>query len=268
MKFRSDDYGTITGIRFYKATANTGTHIGSLWTADGQRLAQATFTERDGERAGSRHVLQPGRGPAQHDVRRVLLRAATAASRPRPTTSSAPRAGAERRRARRQLAARTRSGTPAYGQHDQRRVRLRRDEHVPDRLLRRHQLLGRRRLRTRAGARRGDQCERGRRRHDLRQRLAGRRPRTAGPSSSYKITPYVGTTAQTPKTITGSPPVANTTSHRTHHGHDVPLHRPGDQPERRRTGVRAVERGDAAGRRGAGGAHRACPPSRPRSRPG
>ena len=34
----------ITGIRFYKAAANTGTHIGSLWTRDGQRLAQATFT--------------------------------------------------------------------------------------------------------------------------------------------------------------------------------------------------------------------------------
>ena len=32
------------GIRFYKAAANTGTHIGSLWTADGQRLAQVTFT--------------------------------------------------------------------------------------------------------------------------------------------------------------------------------------------------------------------------------
>ena len=31
-------------MRFYKAAANTGTHVGSLWTAGGQRLAQATFT--------------------------------------------------------------------------------------------------------------------------------------------------------------------------------------------------------------------------------
>ncbi len=44
VKFRSDSYGTVSGMRFYKAAANTGTHVGSLWTAGGQRLAQATFT--------------------------------------------------------------------------------------------------------------------------------------------------------------------------------------------------------------------------------
>jgi hypothetical protein len=43
VKFRSDRYGTVSGVRFYKSAANTGTHIGSLWTADGTRLAQATF---------------------------------------------------------------------------------------------------------------------------------------------------------------------------------------------------------------------------------
>ena len=36
--------GTITGIRFYKATTNTGTHVGSLWTSTGTLLASATFT--------------------------------------------------------------------------------------------------------------------------------------------------------------------------------------------------------------------------------
>jgi hypothetical protein len=44
VKFTSDTYGAVTGIRFYKAAVNTGTHSGSLWTAAGQRLAQATFT--------------------------------------------------------------------------------------------------------------------------------------------------------------------------------------------------------------------------------
>ncbi len=43
VKFRSDVPGTINGIRFYKATANTGTHVGSLWTASGQLLGEATF---------------------------------------------------------------------------------------------------------------------------------------------------------------------------------------------------------------------------------
>lgn len=36
--------GFITGARFYKSAANTGTHTGSLWSATGQRLATATFT--------------------------------------------------------------------------------------------------------------------------------------------------------------------------------------------------------------------------------
>lgn len=36
--------GFITGVRFYKSNANTGTHVGSLWNAAGQRLASATFT--------------------------------------------------------------------------------------------------------------------------------------------------------------------------------------------------------------------------------
>lgn len=44
VKFRSDVSGTITGIRFYKGSANTGTHVGSLWTTGGTRLARATFT--------------------------------------------------------------------------------------------------------------------------------------------------------------------------------------------------------------------------------
>jgi Domain of unknown function (DUF4082)/Fibronectin type III domain/Bacterial Ig domain len=44
VKFTSESTGQITGIRFYKAAANTGTHIGSLWSASGELLAQATFT--------------------------------------------------------------------------------------------------------------------------------------------------------------------------------------------------------------------------------
>ena len=43
VKFRADVNGTINGIRFYKATANTGTHVGNLWTSTGTLLATATF---------------------------------------------------------------------------------------------------------------------------------------------------------------------------------------------------------------------------------
>ncbi|WNG44181.1 DUF4082 domain-containing protein [Archangium minus] len=45
VKFRSSVPGTVTGIRFYKgSSANGGTHVGSLWSRTGQRLASATFT--------------------------------------------------------------------------------------------------------------------------------------------------------------------------------------------------------------------------------
>ena len=44
VKFRSDVAGSITGIRFYKATANTGIHVGNLWTSTGTLVATATFT--------------------------------------------------------------------------------------------------------------------------------------------------------------------------------------------------------------------------------
>ena len=43
LKFRSDSAGYITGLRFYKATANTGTHLGHLWTSTGTLLASVTF---------------------------------------------------------------------------------------------------------------------------------------------------------------------------------------------------------------------------------
>ena len=44
VKFRSDVAGTIIGIRFYKASTNTGTHVGNLWSSTGALLATATFT--------------------------------------------------------------------------------------------------------------------------------------------------------------------------------------------------------------------------------
>jgi hypothetical protein len=44
VKFTADANGWITGIRFYKGSANTGTHVGSLWTSTGTLLGQVTFT--------------------------------------------------------------------------------------------------------------------------------------------------------------------------------------------------------------------------------
>jgi hypothetical protein len=44
VQFRADSDGYITGIRFYKSAANTGTHAGHLWSSSGALLASVTFT--------------------------------------------------------------------------------------------------------------------------------------------------------------------------------------------------------------------------------
>jgi hypothetical protein len=44
VRFRADVNGFITGMRFYKASTNTGTHIGNLWSNTGTLLATATFS--------------------------------------------------------------------------------------------------------------------------------------------------------------------------------------------------------------------------------
>ncbi len=44
VRFSSDVAGSVTGIRFYKGTGNTGTHVGHLWATDGTMLGSVTFT--------------------------------------------------------------------------------------------------------------------------------------------------------------------------------------------------------------------------------
>ncbi len=44
LQFYSDVPGSVTAVKFYKGPHNTGTHIGTLWTAAGARLAEVTFS--------------------------------------------------------------------------------------------------------------------------------------------------------------------------------------------------------------------------------
>ncbi|WP_446744406.1 DUF4082 domain-containing protein [Silvibacterium acidisoli] len=44
VKFRADSAGDVTGLRFYKAVTNTGTHIGHIWSSAGALLGSATFS--------------------------------------------------------------------------------------------------------------------------------------------------------------------------------------------------------------------------------
>jgi Domain of unknown function (DUF4082)/Bacterial Ig-like domain/Bacterial Ig domain len=43
-KFTSDSSGVVSGVRFYKFSQNTGTHVGNLWSASGTLLGTVTFS--------------------------------------------------------------------------------------------------------------------------------------------------------------------------------------------------------------------------------
>jgi hypothetical protein len=44
VKFRATVSGYVTGIRYYKPSAASGTHVGTMWTGTGTKLGTATFT--------------------------------------------------------------------------------------------------------------------------------------------------------------------------------------------------------------------------------
>ena len=63
VRFRSDEAGYITGLRFYKGSGNTGTHVGNLWTDSGTLLATATFNNESA--TGWQQVTLPNPVPIQ-----------------------------------------------------------------------------------------------------------------------------------------------------------------------------------------------------------
>ena len=75
VKFRVEVSGTITALRFYKGSTNTGTHVGHLWSASGTRLASVTFTGETGFGVAGGEPVVAGRGVGGHYLRRLVSRA-------------------------------------------------------------------------------------------------------------------------------------------------------------------------------------------------
>ena len=71
-RFRTAVAGHIQGVRFYKGSANTGTHVGHLWTATGQLLGTVTFTGRDRDPVAVRGVRLTRRHTSEHAIHRVV----------------------------------------------------------------------------------------------------------------------------------------------------------------------------------------------------
>ena len=126
VKFKADYNGSITGVRFYKASTNIGTHIGSLWSSTGTRLAQATFTNETASgwqtvtfaspvavTAGTTYVASyfAPSGHYSHDQQRPRVRPSTTRRCTRSPTRPAPTASTPTARRAPSRATRTRPRT-------------------------------------------------------------------------------------------------------------------------------------------------------------
>ena len=68
VKFTADTSGQIVGVRFYKAFANTGAHIGSLWSSSWAAPRVRNVCNGVSIRVAVRAVLEPRRGECGDDV--------------------------------------------------------------------------------------------------------------------------------------------------------------------------------------------------------
>ena len=71
-KFTADTDGWITGIRFYKAAANTGTHIGALYSVGRLGAGAGNVQRRERLRLADGVLRQPAADHGGHDVPRDL----------------------------------------------------------------------------------------------------------------------------------------------------------------------------------------------------
>ena len=72
VKFTADTDGSIAGLRFYKAAANTGTHVGTLYSSTGTARRAGDVHGRERNRLADREVRLAGRDHGGHDLRRQL----------------------------------------------------------------------------------------------------------------------------------------------------------------------------------------------------
>jgi hypothetical protein len=195
VKFKSDVAGSITGIRFHKAAANTGTHVGSLWTAGGTRLAQATFT---GESSSGWQVATFAT-PVQIAADTTYVASYLAPNGHYSFTGGGLSAGVDNAplhaiangTSANGVYAYTSSGTFPSSSYSA-------SDYAVDVLFE---------PAPKPGAVTGVSATAG----QGSARVSWTAPSTGGAPTSYKITPYVGSTAQTSKTISGTPPATSTT---------------------------------------------------------
>ena len=251
VKFKADSFGAVTGVRFYKAAANTGTHIGSLWSTDGTRLAQATFTGETG--SGWQTVtfatpvqVTPGTtyiasyyAPNGHYAATANYLYRNPAPGPNGGgTADAPPLHAIRNTGTETNGVYTYSASSTFPANSFGAANYWVDvvfspTPAPGQV-------------TNVSAVAGGKTS---------ANVTWSAPATGGAVTSYKITPYVGSTAQTPTTINGSPPATAATITGLTTGTTYTFTVQAINPTGSGPGVGAVQRRDPADRGGALGAH-------------
>ena len=236
VKFQVDTFGYVTGIRFYKATGNTGTHVGNLWSCERAAAGHRHLHRRDRVRLAAGQLLPARRDQPEHHLRRVLLRSEGPLlgrqrlllpdphARANPTIGNVDSAP---------LHALRNNGTVDNGV-----FAARGQQRVPDQHQQRRELLGGSRLHAadlhpppgqvgNVTATAGYASA----------TVTWSAPTTGDPATAYTITPYIGSTAQTPTTVTGKPAPTTATHLRAHERHDVHVHGHCLEPGRHRPGV-------------------------------
>ena len=194
MQFQAATSGFITGVRFYKESDNTGAHIGSLWSSTGTLLASGTFSNETASGWQELDFSSP-----------VAITAGTTyvasyfSSTGYPAYTSAGLASAVTNGP---LTALAGGGVYAYGSANT----------FPTNVYQ-QQLLGRRGVLAdvechgAGGAERGDGDG-----GSPSATVSWTAPSNGGSAiTSYTVTPYIGSAAQTPVTVSGSPPATSTT---------------------------------------------------------
>jgi len=195
VKFTADYSGSITGIRFYKAAANTGTHTGSLWSASGTRLAQTTFTDE----SASGWQTATFASPVPITAGTTYVASYFAPNGHYSVTSSGLASGVDNAPLHAVANTTSRNGVFAYGSASLfPTASFSASSYGVDVFLA---------APAAPGAVSGVTATAG----QSSAAVSWTAPSGGGQPTSYKITPYIGSTPQTAKTITGSPPATTTT---------------------------------------------------------
>ena len=72
VQFQASSSGHITGVRFYKESDNTGTHIGSLWSCHRHAAGDRHVHQRDRVRLAGAGLLHSGAGHGRDDLRGLV----------------------------------------------------------------------------------------------------------------------------------------------------------------------------------------------------